>query len=219
MKSFRVFMLAAVIVFAAAFASHAQNLIVSKTYYDTGLAFDGSQWTQGPQASPKTFTVYEESLQTSDGKWAIRRGYGSAYGFTGRKYVFVDANGVEKPGNYYLVADNLDIAWVLELTFTFYGFTSSSVNLSLYSQVPVQNNSGNYNNGGNNSYNNSNTNTANQRWVTCTACNGTGVWLKNYAPKYNGQTVLQWCDICKDYDHIHYHEKCSACNGKGGYYR
>ena len=212
-------MLAAVIVFAAAFASHAQNLIVSKTYYDTGLAFDGSQWTQGPQASPKTFTVYEESLQTSDGKWAIRRGYGSAYGFTGRKYVFVDANGVEKPGNYYLVADNLDIAWVLELTFTFYGFTSSSVNLSLYSQVPVQNNSGNYNNGGNNSYNNSNTNTANQRWVTCTACNGTGVWLKNYAPKYNGQTVLQWCDICKDYDHIHYHEKCSACNGKGGYYR
>jgi DnaJ-class molecular chaperone len=219
MKSFRVFMLAAVIVFAAAFASHAQNLIVSKTYYDTGLAFDGSQWTQSPQASPKTFTVYEESLQTSDGKWAIRRGYGSAYGFTGRKYVFVDANGVEKPGNYYLVADNLDIAWVLELTFTFYGFTSSSVNLSLYSQVPVQNNSGNYNNGGNNSYNNSNTNTANQRWVTCTACNGTGVWLKNYAPKYNGQTVLQWCDICKDYDHIHYHEKCSACNGKGGYYR
>lgn len=219
MKSFRVFMLAAVIIFAAAFASHAQNLIVSKTYYDTGLAFDGSQWTQGPQASPKTFTVYEESLQTSDGKWAIRRGYGSAYGFTGRKYVFVDANGVEKPGNYYLVADNLDIAWVLELTFTFYGFTSSSVNLSLYSQVPVQNNSGNYNNGGNNSYNNSNTNTANQRWVTCTACNGTGVWLKNYAPKYNGQTVLQWCDICKDYDHIHYHEKCSACNGKGGYYR
>lgn len=219
MKSFRVFMLAAVIVFAAAFASHAQNLIVSKTYYDTGLAFDGSQWTQGPQASPKTFTVYEESLQTSDGKWAIRRGYGSAYGFTGRKYVFVDANGVEKPGNYYLVADNLDIAWVLELTFTFYGFTSSSVNLSLYSQVPVQNNSGNYNNGVNNSYNNSNTNTANQRWVTCTACNGTGVWLKNYAPKYNGQTVLQWCDICKDYDHIHYHEKCSACNGKGGYYR
>jgi DnaJ-class molecular chaperone len=217
MKSFRVFMLAAVIVFAAAFASHAQNLIVSKTYYDTGLAFDGSQWTQSPQASPKTFTVYEESLQTSDGKWAIRRGYGSAYGFTGRKYVFVDANGVEKPGNYYLVADNLDIAWVLELTFTFYGFTSSSVNLSLYSQVPVQNNSGNYNNGGNNSYNN--TNTANQRWVTCTACNGTGVWLKNYAPKYNGQTVLQWCDICKDYDHIHYHEKCSACNGKGGYYR
>jgi DnaJ-class molecular chaperone len=219
MKSFRVFMLAAVIIFAAAFASHAQNLIVSKTYYDTGLAFDGSQWTQSPQASPKTFTVYEESLQTSDGKWAIRRGYGSAYGFTGRKYVFVDANGVEKPGNYYLVADNLDIAWVLELTFTFYGFTSSSVNLSLYSQVPVQNNSGNYNNGGNNSYNNSNTNTANQRWVTCTACNGTGVWLKNYAPKYNGQTVLQWCDICKDYDHIHYHEKCSACNGKGGYYR
>lgn len=219
MKSFRVFMLAAVIIFAAAFASHAQNLIVSKTYYDTGLAYDGSQWTQSPQASPKTFTVYEESLQTSDGKWAIRRGYGSAYGFTGRKYVFVDANGVEKPGNYYLVADNLDIAWVLELTFTFYGFTSSSVNLSLYSQVPVQNNSGNYNNGGNNSYNNSNTNTANQRWVTCTACNGTGVWLKNYAPKYNGQTVLQWCDICKDYDHIHYHEKCSACNGKGGYYR
>lgn len=219
MKSFRVFMLAAVIIFAAAFASHAQNLIVSKTYYDTGLAFDGSQWTQSPQASPKTFTVYEESLQTSDGKWAIRRGYGSAYGFTGRKYVFVDANGVEKPGNYYLVADNLDIAWVLELTFTFYGFTSSSVNLSLYSQVPVQNNYGNYNNGGYNSYNNSNTNTANQRWVTCTACNGTGVWLKNYAPKYNGQTVLQWCDICKDYDHIHYHEKCSACNGKGGYYR
>lgn len=43
MKSFRVFMLAAVIVFAAACASHAQNLIVSKTYYDTGLAFDGSQ--------------------------------------------------------------------------------------------------------------------------------------------------------------------------------
>jgi DnaJ-class molecular chaperone len=212
-------MLAAVIVFAAACASHAQNLIVSKTYYDTGLAFDGSQWTQGPQASPMTFTVYEESLHMSDGSWAIRSGNATVYGFSGRKYIFVGADEVARPANYYIVSDNLDIAHVLELTFTVYGFTSSSVNLSLYSQVPVQNNSGNYNNGVNNSYNNSNTNTANQRWVTCTACNGTGVWLKNYAPKYNGQTVLQWCDICKDYDHIHYHEKCSACNGKGGYYR
>lgn len=208
-----------IITFASACMSHAQNLIVSKTYYDTGLAFDGSQWTQSPQASPKTFTVYEESLHMSDGSWAIRSGNATVYGFTGRKYIFVGADDVARPANYYIVSDNLDIAHVLELTFAVYGFTNSSVNLSLYSQVPVQNNSGNYNNGGNNSYNNSNTNTANQRWVTCTACNGTGVWLKNYAPKYNGQTYLQWCDICKDYDHIHYHEKCSACNGKGGYYR
>lgn len=52
-------MLAAVIIFAAARASHAQNLIVSKTYYDTGLAFDGSQWTQNLQASPMTFTVMD----------------------------------------------------------------------------------------------------------------------------------------------------------------
>ena len=36
-------MLAALIIFGAARESHAQNLIVSKTYYDTGLAFDGSQ--------------------------------------------------------------------------------------------------------------------------------------------------------------------------------
>ena len=208
-----------ILTFASACLSHAQNLIVSKTYYDTGLAFDGSQWTRNLQASPMTFTVYEESLHMSDGSWAIRSGNATVYGFTGRKYIFVGADDVARPANYYIVSDNLDIAHVLELTFTVYGFTSSSVNLSLYSQVPVQNNSGNYNNGGNNSYNNSNTNTANQKWITCTACNGTGVWLKNYAPKYNGQTVLQWCDICKDYDHIHYHEKCSACNGKGGYYR
>ena len=47
-------MLAALIIVAAAFASNAQNLIVSKTYYDTGLAFDGSQWTQNPQSGPMT---------------------------------------------------------------------------------------------------------------------------------------------------------------------
>ena len=46
-----------IITFASACLSHAQNLIVSKTYYDTGLAFDGSQWTQNLQASPITFTV------------------------------------------------------------------------------------------------------------------------------------------------------------------
>ena len=63
MKSIRVSILAALIIVAAAFASNAQNLIVSKTYYDTGLAFDGSQWTQNPQSGPMTFTVYEESLE------------------------------------------------------------------------------------------------------------------------------------------------------------
>lgn len=212
MKSFRVFMLAAVIIFAAARVSHAQNLIVSKTYYDTGLAFDGSQWTQNLQAGPMTFTVYEESLHMSDGSWAIRSGNATVYGFTGRKYIFVGADDVARPANYYIVSDNLDIAHVLELTFTLYGFTSSSVNLSLYSQVPVNNGGGNYNGGNYNSG-------TNRTWVTCTACNGTGVWKKNYAPKYNGQSITEWCDICKGYDHKHYHETCSSCNGKGGYYR
>lgn len=82
-------MLAALIIVAAAFASNAQNLIVSKTYYDTGLAFDGSQWTQNPQSGPMTFTVYEESLHMSDGSWAIRSGNATVYGFTERKYIFV----------------------------------------------------------------------------------------------------------------------------------
>ena len=117
-------MLAAVIIVAAAFASNGQNLIVSKTYYDTGLAFDGSQWTQNPQSGPMTFTVYEESLHMSDGSWAIRSGNATVYGFTGRKYIFVGADEVARPSNY-----------------------------------------------------------------------------------------------CKGYDHKHYHETCSSCNGKGGYYR
>lgn len=54
-------------------------------------------------------------------------------------------------------------------------------------------------------------------WATCNL--GTGVWKKNYAPKYNGQSITEWCDICKGYDHKHYHETCTSCNGKGGYYR
>ncbi len=221
MKSIRVSILAALIIVAAAFASNAQNLIVSKTYYDTGLAFDGSQWTQNPQSGPMTFTVYEESLHMSDGSRAIRSGNATVYGFTGRKYIFVGSDDVARPANYYIVSDNLDIAHVLELTFTIYGFTSSSVNLSLYSQVPVNNGGGNYNSGNYNSGSNygSGTSGTNRKWVTCTLCNGTGVWKKNYAPKYNGQSITEWCDICKGYDHKHYHETCSSCNGKGGYYR
>ena len=143
----------------------------------------------------------------------------------------MDPESAERSNDFTVYEESLhmsDGSWAIRSgNATVYGFTGrkyifvSSVNLSLYSQVPVNNGGGNYNSGNYNSGGNydSGTSGTNRKWVTCTLCNGTGVWKKNYAPKYNGQSITEWCDICKGYDHKHYHETCSSCNGKGGYYR
>ena len=208
------------------------QVLLSGVFHETGVGYDG-QWQQlGGPGIPFDVVVYENEIQYGSFK-GVRRGNANVHGFAGRRYNIVNSDGEVKT-HYIVVADNGAIIRVLEVTVDSgpvpgFGFSVGYTSVMAYMTArgyPGQydNNGGSYsNNSGSYNSNNSgnyNSNSApRQRWVTCTLCNGTGVWKKVYAPRYNGKSSSVWCDICKGYDHTHYHETCSSCSGKGSYMR
>ena len=207
----RLFLLAA-LMFVASHVAEAQKLLVNKTYYHTGLQFDGAQWSQNGLTGSVGFKVYDTHLQLSHGTRAVRRGDATVYGFTGKKYVVQGKNGQEYPNQYYLVSNNLDIAYVQALTF--WGQTHTS--LGLYSQVPVSTGGGasapsqpNYNSGSQQSGR-----------VVCRKCNGKGrVVYDSYPPQYSGsRSYPKYCSECGQTfpsSRGHSHVTCGSCGGRG----
>ena len=211
MKQTMKLLLLAALVFAASHVAEAQKLLVNKTYYHTGLSFDGTQWTQTGATGSVGFKVYDTHLQLSDGTRAVRRGDATVYGFTGKKYVSQGANGQEYPARYYLVSNNLDIAEVLALTF--WGQTHTS--LILYSQVPVST-------GGTSAPSQPNYNRGSQQSVrvVCRKCNGKGrVVYDSYPPQYSGsRSYPKYCSECGQTfpsSRGHSHVTCGSCGGRG----
>lgn len=54
---------------------------------------------------------------------------------------------------------------------------------------------------------------------TCPGCRGTKIGMSRieWAPNYTGKDNTQWCAECGAYKqaHVHIHETCRVCNGKG----
>lgn len=226
--SVRIFLSISIMLLSAGIAS--AQALVQGIFHETGIAFDGSWQQVGAPTTPFNVVVNENEMQYGNYR-AVRRGNTNVHGFVGRRYNLVNSNG-EVNTFYFVVADNGAIIRVSEFSFDAgqvpgFGFSVGYKSVTAYMTAPgypgqYDNiNSGNYNSnsGGNYNSNSNSSSGSQQRWVTCTLCNGAGVWNKVYAPRYNGQSSSVWCEICKGYDHSHYHEKCSSCLGKGGYMR